>query len=123
MLRMTIPNDVDRHPRAKVILGHMEEFFSFQLSRLDSRYPILRRQGLRQPPSGYFGQNIFITTSGAFSPASLAGAVMAMGEDDTSTSSASAADAARGRLKAKVGRRNHAAIRDVQSTLTYNRSS
>jgi 2,3-dihydroxybenzoate decarboxylase len=59
----------------------MGEFLPFQLSRIDSCYATLKRQGLRQPPSGYFGVNIFITTSGVFSPAALAGAVMAMGED------------------------------------------
>jgi 2,3-dihydroxybenzoate decarboxylase len=67
--------------RAKVILGHMGEFLPFQLSRLDPRYQTLKEQKLRRMPSAYFGHNIFITTSGVFSPESLAGAVMAIGED------------------------------------------
>ena len=31
----------DRHPNARVILGHMGEFLPFQLSRLDSRFEVL----------------------------------------------------------------------------------
>jgi 2,3-dihydroxybenzoate decarboxylase len=59
----------------------MGEFLPFQLWRLDSRYRILKDQKLERLPSEYFGSNIFITTSGVFSPAALAGAVLAVGED------------------------------------------
>ena len=71
----------DRHPGARLLLGHMGEFLPFQLSRFDSRYAALRDRKLEKLPSKYFGENIFITTSGVFSPSALAGAVMAVGED------------------------------------------
>ena len=80
-LRIVYSGLFDRHPKAKVILGHMGEFLPFQLARLDSRYLTLKDQKLERMPSAYFGQNIFITTSGVFSPEALAGAVMAIGED------------------------------------------
>lgn len=73
----------DRHPKAQIILGHMGEFLPFQLWRFDSRYATMNQQTrrLERMPSEYFGKNIFITTSGVFSPSALAGAVMAIGED------------------------------------------
>ncbi len=64
-----------------MILGHMGEFLPFQLWRFDSRYRTLKNQNLERLPSEYFGRNIFITTSGVFSPSALAGAVLAIGED------------------------------------------
>jgi len=80
-LRLVHGGVFDRHPKARIILGHMGEFLPFQLWRLDSRYRILKDQKLERLPSEYFGSNIFITTSGVFSPAALAGAVLAVGED------------------------------------------
>jgi 2,3-dihydroxybenzoate decarboxylase len=71
----------DRHPGARIILGHMGEGLPFQLARLDARY----RQGgetrLQRPPSAYFGDNVLITTSGIHSPETLAAAVLAVGAD------------------------------------------
>jgi len=80
-LRLVFGGVFDRHPKARIILGHMGEFLPFQLWRLDSRYKTLREQKLERLPSEYFGRNILITTSGVCSPAALAGAVMAVGED------------------------------------------
>jgi 2,3-dihydroxybenzoate decarboxylase len=80
-LRLIHGGVFDSFPTAKVILGHMGEFLPFQLWRFDSRYKTLKKQDLDRLPSEYFGRNIFITTSGVFSPSALAGAVMAIGED------------------------------------------
>lgn len=80
-LRILYGGVFDRYPKAKVILGHMGEFLPFQRWRLDSRYRTLKDQQLQLMPSEYFGRNIFITTSGMFSPASLLGAIMEIGED------------------------------------------
>ncbi len=80
-LRLLTAGVFDRFPGARIILGHMGEFLPFQISRFDSRYEVLKDKKLRRPPSEYFGDNIFITTSGVFSPAALTGAVMAVGED------------------------------------------
>ncbi|MDF5853924.1 amidohydrolase family protein [Pseudomonas aeruginosa] len=80
-MRIVYSGLFDRHPKAKLILGHMGEYLPFQLWRLDSRYKTLANQNLRHLPSKYFGRNIFITTSGVFSHAALIGAIMAIGED------------------------------------------
>jgi len=80
-LRLIHGGVFDRFPTANVILGHMGEFLPFQIWRFDSRYRTLKNQNLERLPSEYFGRNIFITTSGVFSPSALAGAVMAIGED------------------------------------------
>ncbi|MGW4092689.1 amidohydrolase family protein [Nocardia sp. NPDC004750] len=80
-LRIVFGGVFDRHPRAKVILGHMGEFLPFQLARLDSRYAPQADRTLARKPSAYFGSNILITTSGVCSPAALAGAVLAIGAD------------------------------------------
>jgi len=80
-MRIIYSGVFDRHPKARLILGHMGEYLPFQLSRLDSRYKTLANQDLDHLPSYYFGRNIFITTSGVFSHAALVGAIMAIGED------------------------------------------
>ncbi|WP_435173483.1 amidohydrolase family protein [Actinacidiphila sp. bgisy145] len=80
-LRIVLGGVFDRHPRARLILGHMGEFLPFQLARLDSRYTRQEHRPLARKPSAYFGGNILITTSGVCSPAALAGAVLAIGAD------------------------------------------
>jgi 2,3-dihydroxybenzoate decarboxylase len=81
-LRCVFGGVFDRHPRATLILGHMGEFLPYMCSRLDSRYLTLDPDpGLQRPPSAYIGTNIVITTSGVFSPAALAGAVLEIGAD------------------------------------------
>lgn len=78
-LRLVFGGVFDRHPGAKLILGHMGENLPYQLARLDSRYLRQRNRVLRRPPSEYFGDNISITVSGVWSEAALAGAVQALG--------------------------------------------
>lgn len=80
-LRILFAGVFDRHPRARLILGHMGEFLPFQLARLDSRYAPQADRTLAREPSAYFGRNILITTSGVCSPAALASAVLAIGAD------------------------------------------
>ena len=81
-LRVLYAGVFDRHPRARLILGHMGEYLPFMLSRLDSRYQTLDPgRTLMHPPSHYIGTNILITVSGVPSPAALAGAVLSIGAD------------------------------------------
>ncbi len=81
-LRILCSGVFDRHPSATMILGHMGEFLPFQRSRLDSRYATTSpNYRLQRPPSAYLGTNIVFTTSGVFSPAALAGAVLEVGAD------------------------------------------
>ena len=81
-LRILCSGVFDRYPSATMILGHMGEFLQFQRSRLDSRYATTSSDyRLQRPPSAYLGTNIVFTTSGVFSPAALAGAVLEVGAD------------------------------------------
>jgi 2,3-dihydroxybenzoate decarboxylase len=80
-LRLVFGGVFDRHPGAKLILGHMGEFLPFQLSRIDSRYARQRDRTLRRQPSEYFGDNIHATVSGVWSHAALSGAIQAIGAD------------------------------------------
>jgi 2,3-dihydroxybenzoate decarboxylase len=81
-LRLVFAGVFDRHPNARLILGHMGETLPISLWRFDSRWPISHRGSmtLLQPPSFYIRRNIAITTSGVCSDASLRCALDAMGE-------------------------------------------
>jgi 2,3-dihydroxybenzoate decarboxylase len=81
MLRILFAGVLDRHPKARVILGHMGEGLPFLVSRLDARYRQNPARRLRRVPSAYFGRNILITTSGVCSHAALTGALLALGSE------------------------------------------
>lgn len=81
-LRLIYSGVFDRHPGARLVLGHLGEFLPFQTSRLDSRYRTLETESsLQRRPSEYFGRNVFLTTSGVLSPAAVQAAVLVAGED------------------------------------------
>jgi 2,3-dihydroxybenzoate decarboxylase len=81
-MRVIMAGVFDRHPAARMILGHGGEFLPFQLSRFDSRYATLtHRQPLQRRPSGYFGTNVLATTSGVLSPAAVEALVHVLGAD------------------------------------------
>jgi 2,3-dihydroxybenzoate decarboxylase len=82
-MRLVYGGVFDRFPGATVILGHMGEFLPFQLSRLDARHRDLALdRPPERPPSGYFGPNIKITTTGVYSHAVLVAAVQTVGVDN-----------------------------------------
>lgn len=81
-MRVVLSGVFDRHPEARLILGHAGEFLPFQLSRFDSRYATLTVPApLRRAPSAYFGANVHVTTSGILSPAAVAALVEVIGVD------------------------------------------
>jgi 2,3-dihydroxybenzoate decarboxylase len=81
-LRLLFGGVFDRFPNLKVILGHMGEGLPFMRWRFDSRFEVYSHGiKLARKPSEYFGRNIFITTSGVCSDATLLAAVGEMGED------------------------------------------
>ena len=81
-LRVVLSGVFDRHPDARLILGHAGEFLPFQLSRFDSRYATVTvPTPLRRAPSAYFGANVHVTTSGILSPAAVAALVGVIGAD------------------------------------------
>lgn len=79
-LRLLYSGVFDRHPGAKLVLGHMGELLPFQLARLDSRFeqvPAADRPAHR--PSTYLRRNVYVTTSGLFSHPALTAAVDTLG--------------------------------------------
>ena len=76
-LRLITKGVFDRYPKLKLVLGHLGEALPFWMFRLDymhrgtvtsKRYDFM--QPLQKPISGYFKENIYVTTSGmAWQPA------------------------------------------------------
>lgn len=81
-MRIVLSGVFDRHPNARLILGHAGEFLPFQLSRFDSRYAtVTATVPLRRRPSEYFGDNVLVTTSGILSAKVIEALVAIMGPD------------------------------------------
>jgi uncharacterized protein len=66
VLRMVLGGVFDRHPRLRLIVGHMGEMLPFMLQRIDDNLPP-RVTGLDRLPSQYILDHVVITTSGLFS--------------------------------------------------------
>jgi len=67
-LRMILGGVFDQFPRLRIVLGHLGEGIPFYLDRIDNRYRAMNRGGLgalKKPPSEYFRENFFVTTSGS----------------------------------------------------------
>ena len=83
-LRLMASGLFDRHPKLKIILGHMGEGLPFSMWRIDNRnawvkvpktYPAKRTFG------EYFQENFYLTTSGNFRNQTLIDAVLEIGAD------------------------------------------
>ena len=73
-VRMIYNGTFDRNPELKMILGHYGEAFSFLLDRMDARCRLSPKAPTVKSaydPSYYFKKNIWVTTSGNFSPAAF----------------------------------------------------
>jgi 5-carboxyvanillate decarboxylase len=73
-MRILMCGILDRHPKLKIVLGHMGEGIPFWLQRIDNRYQVQVKlnsvRKLPRMPSEYFLENFVITTSGVcFAPA------------------------------------------------------
>jgi 2,3-dihydroxybenzoate decarboxylase len=81
-LRLIVKGVFEKHPNAKVILGHMGENLPFYLWRLDSRFASTRyRNDIGTTPSAVFRQNFFITTSGVCDDAALQCSITTLGPE------------------------------------------
>jgi 2,3-dihydroxybenzoate decarboxylase len=81
-LRLIVKGVFEKHPNAKVILGHMGENLPFYLWRLDSRYSSTRyRNDIGTTPSAVFRKNFFITTSGVCDDAALQCSITTLGPE------------------------------------------
>jgi len=79
-LRLVFSGLFDRHPKAKVALGHMGETLPYLLWRFDSRARLYNVK-LAKAPSQYIKDNIVVTVSGVYAREPLLCAVDALGRD------------------------------------------
>ncbi len=74
-MRLIMSGTFARHPKLKIILGHMGEGIPFWLQRIDNRYLLQVKIGavekLPRLPSEYFMDNFVITTAGVTSMPAL----------------------------------------------------
>ncbi|MCT0218937.1 amidohydrolase family protein [Synechococcus sp. CS-1329] len=81
MLRLVFARVFERHPRARLILGHMGETLPYMLWRLDSRAAVTTLgRALSQPPSEILKRHLTVTTSGVCADAPLRCALEALGD-------------------------------------------
>ncbi len=81
-LRLVFGGVFDRYPKASLILGHMGETLPYLLWRLDSRWRVQAgSEPIERAPSDIIRDNIFVTTTGVCSHASLLCALSALGEE------------------------------------------
>ncbi|MCP9848239.1 amidohydrolase family protein [Cyanobium sp. Morenito 9A2] len=81
MLRLVFARVFERHPRARLILGHMGETLPYMLWRFDSRAAVTPLgRSLSQPPSETLKRHLTVTTSGVCADAPLRCALEAMGD-------------------------------------------
>jgi predicted TIM-barrel fold metal-dependent hydrolase len=80
VLRLILSGLFDRHPKLKMIIGHMGENLPFSLVRADT---VMNRvgHGLKRPLKDYFHEHFWITTSGYFSQAPFQCALQVVGAD------------------------------------------
>jgi 2,3-dihydroxybenzoate decarboxylase len=79
-LRLMASGLFDRHPRLKIILGHLGEGLPFSIWRIDHRLrKASRGMPARRLPGDYLRANCHLTTSGNFSTTAFGQAVAEMG--------------------------------------------
>lgn len=82
VLRMIFSGLFDRHPNARVVMGHMAEMLPYVLNRVDQRWSVSPMDSKNQrKPSEYMRQNIWLTISGNASVPALKCAIEAVGSD------------------------------------------
>jgi uncharacterized protein len=80
VLRMVLAGTLDRHPRLKLIIGHMGEMLPVMLARIDE-VSALDVDHLKRPVSRAILDQVWITTSGIFSQPPFLAALQTFGID------------------------------------------
>jgi len=74
-MRLIMSGAFDRHPKLRIVLGHMGEGIPYYLQRIDNRYALQVKIGatarLPRKPSEYFRENFHVTTAGVTSMSTL----------------------------------------------------
>jgi uncharacterized protein len=80
LLRMVLTGALDRHPRLRLIIGHMGEMLPVMLGRIDDTFA-LDIGHLQRPISRAILDQVWITTSGIFSEPPFLAALLSFGID------------------------------------------
>jgi len=80
LLRMVVAGTLDRHPRLKLIIGHMGEMLPMMLDRADQVFA-LDSDHLKRPISRTILDQVWITTSGIFNEPPFLAALLTFGID------------------------------------------
>jgi predicted TIM-barrel fold metal-dependent hydrolase len=80
VLRMVVAGTLDRHPRLKLIIGHMGEMLPMMLARADEVFA-LDIDHLKRPVSRTILDQVWLTTSGIFSEPPFLAALLTFGID------------------------------------------
>ena len=79
-LRMVLAGTFDKHPKLKMIIGHMGEMLPVMLARLDE-VSAADVSHLKRPPSQTIVEQVWITTSGIFNQPPFIAALQTFGID------------------------------------------
>ena len=80
LLRMVVSGALDRHPKLKIIIGHMGEMLPAMLDRIDAVFA-QDIDHLKRPISRAIHDQVWITTSGIFSQPPFIAALQTFGID------------------------------------------
>jgi len=80
-LRLVLSGALDRHPRLKVVIGHMGEALPFMLDRIDETTSAEAKGRLQRSVKQTILDQVWITTSGFFTMAPFMAALMTFGAD------------------------------------------
>lgn len=80
-LRLVLSGALDRHPRLKIVIGHMGEALPFMLDRIDETTANEAKARLRRSVKQTILDQVWITTSGFFTMAPFMAALMTFGAD------------------------------------------
>lgn len=80
-LRLVLSGALDRHPRLKIVIGHMGEALPFMLDRIDETTAAEAKVRLQRSVRETILDQVWITTSGFFSLAPFMAALTSFGAD------------------------------------------
>jgi predicted TIM-barrel fold metal-dependent hydrolase len=81
VLRMALSGTFDRHPKLKVVIGHMGEAIPFMLDRIDETTATEAKSRLSRSVRQTILDHVWITTSGFFTVVPFMAALMTFGTD------------------------------------------
>ena len=81
VLRLVLSGALDRHPKLKIIIGHMGEALPAMMARCDQAFGRFTGKQLQRSVSATILDQVWITTSGFFSIAPFMAALLTFGTD------------------------------------------